>query len=152
MDAIGLLVVTVSPQDIAGPGQEDLWISIFVDFWISGCNRPGAGKRESAEFPGQCECGPRTGGFVILYLWICGFLDAIGLVLVSVSLLSPHQDIAAQDRVAGSGAVRRSAKCWAAVTIHRPPQEQLRSTELQRTKATQLQSGKGKARQRKLKM
>ena len=89
---------------------------------------------------------------MILYLWICGFLDAIGLVLVSVSLLSPHQDIAAQDRVAGSGAVRRSAKCWAAVTIHRPPQEQLRSTELQRTKATQLQSGKGKARQRKLKM
>ena len=66
---------------------------------------------------------------MILYLWICGFLDAIGLVLVSVSLLSPHQDIAAQDRVAGSsssGAVRRSAKCWAAVTIHRPPQEQLR--------------------------
>ena len=56
--------------------------------------------------------------------YICGFVAAIGLV--SVSLLSPHQDIAAQDRVAGSGAVRRSAKCWAAVTIHRPPQEQLR--------------------------
>ena len=57
MDAIGLLVVTVSPQDIAGPGQEDLWISIFVDFWISGCNRPGAGKRESAESPSG-HCGP----------------------------------------------------------------------------------------------
>ena len=60
--------------------------------------------------------------------YICGFVAAIGLV--SVSLLSPHQDIAAQDRVAGSGAVRRSAKCWAAVTTHRPPQEQLPTPEI----------------------